>query len=221
MRLGGRVPEIDLSDALAWVAELVGPIGGVRHLEGGITSTMLAVETAAEPVVLRLMTNEPWRRHGPGLVTRESEIQEMLASTPVRAPRSLALDPAGEHCGHPAHLMTFLPGAPDLVRADDRSLTALAETLAEIHAVIPTIEVRTYQSWAWEAKFLVPDWAVDQGLWEEAFALLRSAPPAYEPCFIHRDFRTGNLLWSGDRISGVVDWVETSIGPAWLDVAHP
>ena len=28
------------------------------------------------------------------------------------------------------------------------------------------------------------------------------------------------MLWSNDQISGVVDWVETSIGPAWLDVAH-
>lgn len=28
------------------------------------------------------------------------------------------------------------------------------------------------------------------------------------------------MLWLGERITGVVDWVETSIGPAWLDVAH-
>ena len=29
-----------------------------------------------------------------------------------------------------------------------------------------------------------------------------------------------NLLWTGETITGVVDWVETSTGPAWLDVAH-
>lgn len=28
------------------------------------------------------------------------------------------------------------------------------------------------------------------------------------------------MLWSEGRISGIVDWVETSLGPAWLDVAH-
>jgi hypothetical protein len=28
------------------------------------------------------------------------------------------------------------------------------------------------------------------------------------------------VLWLGGRVTGVVDWVETSIGPAWLDVAH-
>ncbi len=80
--------------------------------------------------------------------------------------------------------------------------------------------MRSYQSWAWEAKFVVPGWASDDGLWEAAFALLRTEPPDHEPSLIHRDFHHRNVLWTGDAVSGVVDWVETSVGPAWLDVAH-
>jgi hypothetical protein len=39
-----------------------------------------------------------------------------------------------------------------------------------------------------------------------------SEPPDYRACFLHRDFHPGNVLFTGDglRISGVVDWVETS-----------
>ena len=48
----------------------------------------------------------------------------------------------------------------------------------------------------------------------------RPPAPAYEPTFLHRDFGHRNLLWQGGTISGVVDWVETSTGPAWLDAAH-
>lgn len=51
-------------------------------------------------------------------------------------------------------------------------------------------------------------------------ALLRTDPPEFEPRFIHRDFQLRNVLWSEGHVSGVFDWVETSIGPAWLDVAH-
>ena len=144
----------------------------------------------------------------------------MLASTRVPAPRSRALDAEGLTCGFPAHLMSLLPGRVDVDRVDPVSLDRLADLLATIHDVAPTVEVRTYQSWAWEAKYSVPPWATDPGVWEEAFALLRTDPPAYEPCFIHRDFQLRNVLWSGGHVSGVVDWVETSIGPAWLDVAH-
>ncbi|WP_406030171.1 aminoglycoside phosphotransferase family protein [Nocardioides sp. NBC_00163] len=215
-------PGVDCSAALEWAEGVLGEqIDDVRRLSGGWTSTMLAITPRLhEAVVLRLMTNEPWRTHGEPLTTRESEIQRMLATTEVPAPRSLALDATGDRCGHPAHLMTLLPGAIEPQRRDDASLLRLAELLASIHAVEPTIDVRSYQSWAWEAKFVVPVWASDAGLWEDAFALLRSEPPTYEPCFIHRDFQPRNVLWERGEISGVVDWVETSIGPAWLDVAH-
>ena len=50
--------------------------------------------------------------------------------------------------------------------------------------------------------------------------MLASPRPAYEPTFLHRDFGHRNLLWRDGAISGVVDWVETSTGPAWLDAAH-
>lgn len=37
---------------------------------------------------------------------------------------------------------------------------------------------------------------------------------------MHRDFHLGNVLWQDGQVTGVVDWVETSWGPADLDVAH-
>ena len=211
------MPRVDVTSALRWAEETVGPVTGVRELSGGITSTMLALTpSTGDEVVLRLMTNEPWRTHGAGLTTRESEIQRMLADTPVPAPSTLALDADGEHCGHPAHLMTLLPGRVDLAP----SLAGLVEVLATVHEVTPTIEVREYQSWAWGPKLATPTWAKDPGLWSEALALLEADPPPYQPCFLHRDFQPGNVLWEGGRVTGVVDWVETSIGPAWLDIAH-
>lgn len=211
-----------LSDSLrTWVEGRVGPVEDVRELQGGWTSTMLALAPEqGDEVVLRLMTEEPWRTHGEALTTRESEVQQMLAPTPVPAPRSLALDATGDHGGVAAHLMSLVPGEVDLDRVDAGSLRRLADLLATIHDVEPTIEVRPYQSWAWEAKHVVPPWARDAGLWEEAFAVLRTEPPPHEPCLIHRDFHHRNVLWVGEEVGGVVDWVETSLGPAWLDVAH-
>ena len=67
---------------------------------------------------------------------------------------------------------------------------------------------------------MVPDWTRHPASWQRAFELLAGQEPAYEPTFLHRDFSHRNLLWTDDAISGVVDWVETSTGPAWLDAAH-
>ena len=38
--------------------------------------------------------------------------------------------------------------------------------------------------------------------------------------FIHRDFHPGQTVWSGDRLTGIVDWLTGSRGPYAVDVAR-
>ncbi len=66
----------------------------------------------------------------------------------------------------------------------------------------------------------MPDWARDNSVWQAAFEWVDRDPPLHDGCFLHRDYHPGNVLFSGGTVTGVVDWVETSWGPADLDVAH-
>jgi aminoglycoside phosphotransferase (APT) family kinase protein len=50
--------------------------------------------------------------------------------------------------------------------------------------------------------------------------VLAEEPPGFRGTFLHRDFHLGNVLWDRGAVSGLVDWVETSWGPAALDVSH-
>ncbi len=207
---------------VAWAASHLGhPVTRATPLTGGWTSTMLRLDDeSGASFVLRLMTNEPWRTHGAGLTTREREVQQLLAGSAVPVPTSFALDAEGDRAGHPAHLMSLLPGRVEEDRIDDASLRRLASLLVDIHATRPPEPPRDYQSWAWPAKWVVPPWATRPAVWQQAFEVLAQDPPAFEPTFLHRDFHARNVLWQDGEISGVVDWVETSWGPAWLDVAH-
>ncbi|EON25140.1 MULTISPECIES: phosphotransferase family protein [Nocardioides] len=208
--------------AITWArSHLDHDVTEVVPLLGGRTSAMLALhDRTGRASVLRLITQEPWRSHGHDLVTRESVTQRTLAATDIPAPLSLATDPTGEATGHPAHLMSLVPGTSDEARFDEASLAAVAALLASIHGVVTAPAPRDFQSWAWPAKWVVPPWASRPALWRAAFDLLATEPPAFEPTFLHRDFGPHNLLWADDTITGIVDWVETSTGPAWLDVAH-
>jgi aminoglycoside phosphotransferase (APT) family kinase protein len=212
---------VDLDGALAWAGGVLGsPVVESRPMTGGLTSTMLALrDSSGAESVLRLMTNEPWRTHGAELTTRERDAQSVLAATDVPAPTSLGLDADGVAADVGAHLMSRLPGEP-LTAVDDGNLQAMAEMLATIHAVRPAEPFRTFQSWAWEAKRVVPEWTRHPDSWRRAFELLDGPSPAYEPTFLHRDFGHRNLLWQNGAITGVVDWVETSTGPAGLDASH-
>lgn len=156
-------------------------------------------------LVLRHMDRPPWSRHAPELIGREAEVLELLAPTDVPAPRLVAFDA-------PRLLMTRLPGE---LRLADPPLTALARTLVAIHRV--DAHPRTYQSWVRIQE--PPAWG-EQALWRWALDVLAGPVPAYDGCFLHRDYHHGNVLFGGEAVSGVVDWVETSWGPADLDVAH-
>ena len=41
-----------------------------------------------------------------------------------------------------------------------------------------------------------------------------------ERTFIHRDFHPGNVLWTGDAVTGIVDWSSASLGSPEADVGH-
>jgi aminoglycoside phosphotransferase (APT) family kinase protein len=209
------------ADALAWGEAVLGAaITETEKLSGGLTSTMLALTDATgQRTVLRLMTNEPWRNHGAELTRRERTAQEELASTQVPAPTSIAVDAEGSVAGVAAHLMSRLPGTATR-EVDASTVAAMVEMLALIHDVKPAEPFRTYQSWAWEAKWAIPPWTKHPESWQRAFDLLAEGPPSYAPTFLHRDYSHRNLLWRDGEISGVVDWVETSSGPVWLDAGH-
>jgi aminoglycoside phosphotransferase (APT) family kinase protein len=149
----------------------------------------------------------------PDAVVREVAILGALAETSVPAPRLVAWsdDP-------PAVLATLVPGEP---RVDLPDVGALREILRAIHQVEPEPLARwAYRGYHEGFELERPAWWVDADLWQRAMAQTMNARPTAPPVVIHRDFHPGNVLWTGDSISGVVDWGNACLGPAAFDVAH-
>ncbi len=217
--------------ATGWVASVIGPrarVVDVRELSGGTSSAVHAidVEDAAGPprqLVLRRYVDPEVLDREPGAVTREAQVLGALAKSAVPAPRLVASDPDAISCDVPAVLMSRLPGR---TRARARDLDAfarsLAEPLAAIHAVgLPTApELTEYHRYEVEGGHAPPPWTRDPAAWIRAIERHAAAPPPFDPVFIHRDYQLGNLLWTSDTVSGIVDWAWSCAGPALVDVAH-
>jgi aminoglycoside phosphotransferase (APT) family kinase protein len=212
----------------AWVAKQLPEGRSVREstpLYGGWSSQMreLTLDDGTG-LVQRSFVKPFFRLHAPGLLAREASVLTLLAAHDgVPAPGLYAVDATAEHCDHPSLLMSLLPGAVRVDEEDlERRLDLLARQLVRIHAVVPADRPRPYQAWTSPERVRTP--AGEGALWDRAVDVIRREPPAYDGCFLHRDFHPGNVLFTGAgdtlRISGVVDWVETSWGPADLDVAH-
>jgi aminoglycoside phosphotransferase (APT) family kinase protein len=148
----------------------------------------------------------------------ECAVLARLEGSDIPAPRVVG-STTDATVGGPAILMTRLPGKVYLMPADrERWLRQMAQMLARIHAL--DIDGKPFESWLDGRNLSAPPDASRPDVWKEAFALVAEERAPARTCFIHRDYQHFNMLWSRERLTGVVDWIEASIGPPEVDVGH-
>jgi len=208
---------------LAWAQEeLDRPISSIEPVGGGLTNTISAIHFAdGDPVILRHVSVDRWGEVGRQHVVSEALGCRVMAASGLPTPRLIASETDGRRTGAYVNLTTWLPGRVRLGPLGPAAIEALAQAAVTIHAtpVPPADRPRPYVFWA-PTDPQVPSWSRNPRLWQRAIDLFSGVPPATRPGLVHRDFHPGNVLWQGDTITGVIDWAETSWGPADLDVVH-
>jgi aminoglycoside phosphotransferase (APT) family kinase protein len=221
----GPTDEQPPAQLLAWVEQTAGGsarVVGWTRLTGGLTSNVhrLTVERngRSEAHVLRWwIPDSGWQEWVARAVPRETDILAKLESSGIPAPRLIGATSDPVH-GGPAVLMTCLPGAMQLMPRDREAwLRQMAQMLVRIHAL--ALDGRKFESWLDPALSLPPD-ASNPEVWRAAIALMAEHRAPARTCFLHRDYQHFNLLWSDERLTGVVDWTEACVGPPEVDVGH-
>lgn len=128
---------------LDWVADATGgTVVGWRRMTGGVASVVhrLTIDRGGrrDVVVLRQYEREflaHMETGTAGLITAEAAILRDVHRAGIPAPEPIAADPGGHDCGgHPAILMTRVPGRLDLAPDDpDAWLGQIAAVATRIH----------------------------------------------------------------------------------------
>ena len=206
----------------SWLSECLGAgwrLAAVRRLDG--KSAELYALTASrdgriQQAVLRRHNRPDWLVRRPDLVTYEATVLRALAGHSLPAPVLLGVDPDGARCGAPAVLSTLLAGSTE----SQVSVAELAETLRALHSVPIPSGIRPYRPWYDTSGLAPPVWSKHPAAWQRAFTRMAQGPPDEPPVLLHRDFHQQNVLWRSGKVTGVVDWIEASIGPAGADLGH-
>jgi aminoglycoside phosphotransferase (APT) family kinase protein len=159
-----------------------------------------------------------WKEWIARAVPMETAVLAKLEGSGIPAPRVIG-STTDAALGGPAVLMTRVPGKMLLMPRDrEHWLRQMAQMLARIHAL--AIDGKPFESWLDRGQLAPPPDASRPKVWKDAIALVAGERAPTRTCFVHRDYQHFNMLWSRERLTGVVDWIEACIGPPEIDVGH-
>ncbi|WP_036745808.1 phosphotransferase family protein [Paenibacillus sp. UNC451MF] len=214
---------------LRWVVDAIDPDASLvaeQKLQGGISSLVsgltLRVNGVERAVVLRQFDNAEWVRDEPDLALREAEsLRRAAQALSLQTPRLVAFDKTGTQCGAPTVLMTRLEGEVVLEPNNmTQWLDGMAEALTRIHAVDASDFPWKYKTYCDVSTLDTSSWSQIPDKWQIASNIVQGSRPVVTERFIHRDYHPTNILWKGEEVSGIVDWVNGCVGPAGIDVGH-
>jgi aminoglycoside phosphotransferase (APT) family kinase protein len=196
------------------VTELAGDgavVESIRVLAGGTHAATFLVELV-NPSMSVVVREFPV---GDSAGRREIRVLTSLDGLAGMAPRLLASDTGGTWSDRPTVVISRLPGVADIRPRDpERWAEELGRTLARVHATPASrrtdLASLSDRDGGTVAMLDGPAAAAVQAGW----AALNGAPSV----LVHYDFWSGNVLWSQEKISGVVDWSGAVNGPAGFDV---
>ena len=191
-----------------------------RILEGGVSSEvyLIAVESkkGEEKIVLRTEGGPPAENS----IKTEYLLLEKLHQTKVPCAKPIHLDHSKEILDKDFMLMTYLEGTIEIPKIKNFGfLNKMVGILKKIHNVdtkiLPTLPCR------FDPTYDLFEFLPNARINKELKAILKGYDTSYsgKPVLLHGDFWPGNILWTKDEISGVLDWEYAAIGDPVSDLA--
>jgi aminoglycoside phosphotransferase (APT) family kinase protein len=222
----------ELSAGLARVASRVG-LGALslapQRLTGGAVMESWRFEAGGEPFVLRRAPSLAFMEGRPYGHSTEAALIEAARAKGVTAPEVLAVLEEADGLGS-GFVMRALPGTADpkvILACDDPDglLRQAARDLARVHSLrqsdVPEgVPVMDYRAAIADLKQQFMDAGGDRPIIALGLRWLEDNCPAQvEPVLNHGDYRMGNLLVEGSRLTGVLDWEIAHFGDRHEDLA--
>ncbi len=170
--------------------------------------------------------------------SREFDVLRALQGSPVAAPAVFWMDPDGQFLGAPSLIMERVSGRCDYMVLNGAQ--PLNERLELAHAFLQLLtDIQTID---WQTRGLGPSLGVPEGSpaqivldeWETEYRrvqlephpeldyvlawMRRAAPQAQAIVLVHGDFKPGNALIEGTRITAKLDWETAHLGDPLEDL---
>lgn len=211
---------------LDWVAGLFGGdavVRVVRGLRAGDNPWLLRIEQDSRTTEAVLKTVNPAR---PARLFTEIAALRLAEEHGVAAPRILGYDTGDAGSGSVALLQTVVPGRSAIpIEPTTPRLREMGAVAASLRTITvepsPQLPVRTRPITARDfARERATGSDPGTALLRHADERLRRHPvPVGTRVLVHGDLWQGNLMWTGDAVTGLIDWDMAGVGDNGIDLA--
>ena len=203
-------------------------VDNLRALTGGASRTTWAFDAVTGPDrrALILRTAPPDDIHAG--MELEAAVQAAAAGAGAPVPHVLVASDSPAALGNPFLICDEIAGET-IVRRIQRKLddggrrellVQCAQALAAIHRAETTAPGLAEQDPLAQWREMLDAMADTTATFEWAFRWLAANRPQPSPmCLVHGDFRMGNLIVDGSRLTAVLDWELVHIGERYQDLA--
>lgn len=206
-----------------------GTPAGVQRLTGGAVMESWRFSCGGADYVLRRAPSLAFMEGRPYGHSTEAALIEAARARGVTAPEVVSVLDEADELGS-GFIMRALPGTADpkvILACDDPEglLRRIARDLARIHRLRPAdvpegVPVMDYRAAIAELKQQFIDAGGDRPIIALGLRWLEdNCPEAVEPVLNHGDYRMGNLLVEGSKLTGVLDWEIAHFGDRHEDLA--
>lgn len=170
--------------------------------------------------------------------SREYDVLKALEGSGVAAPKVFWMDADGQFLGAPSLVMARMPGSCDyMVLNGDRPLPERLALAQAFLTLLVSIQAIDWQGLGLDKSLGLPPTSpglTELGLWEAEYRrvqlephpeldyvlswLERTAPQAEALVLVHGDFKPGNALIEGQRITAKLDWETAHLGDPLEDL---
>lgn len=200
-----------------------------QRLTGGAVMESWRFEAGGEAFVLRRAPSLAFMEGRPYGHATEAALIEAARAKGVTAPQVVVVLEQADGLGS-GFIMRALPGTADpklILGCDDAEglLREAARDLARIHLLtqgdVPAgVPVMDYAAAIADLKAQFMDAGADRPIIALGIKWLEeNCPPAIKPVLNHGDYRMGNLMVEGSRLTGVLDWEIAHFGDPHEDLA--
>ncbi len=190
------------------------PPTNFNRLPGGLEGKTFGFRLHEQHFILKVYAGEAHQAR------REFDNLIVAGIASVPTPEPVLIDADGEWFHAPAIVMTALRGRPDMHPMHlNLWIAGAAEALASIHSLPSAraahVQTPRWQRWQPSTEGMGSDASRVDALLAQLYDLAGTLPTVLS----HDDFNPGNLLYDGERLSGVVDWADITIEPRQAAVA--